>query len=380
MRFSDIPGLAEIKQRLIRSVQTGKVAHAQLFMGREGALSLPLALAYMTYLHCSNRGDSDACGQCPACSKNLKYIHPDTHFVFPVSNIKGDKDDDRFRADMLKSWRTFLLEQPFGHPADWTSAYGGEDKTAIISKDESREIVKALSLKPFESPFKVMVIWQPEAMHPSAANGILKILEEPPQHTFFLLVSSYAERLLPTILSRTQQVMVPLLDDPDLDEFLKARESDKVRRGKAVGDAEGNLRLALALLEDEGEDQHQRLTDWLRACYKQDAVKMITLSEEFHEMDKLRQHALLGYALRILRETLLAQAGAGELLRGREAEQKFAYDFSKVMSLRAVEQAYQLINDAGAMLERNGSAKMIFMDTSLRLARAMSAGGRLAPT
>jgi len=372
MKFSDVPGLTEIKQRLIRSVRDGKIAHAQLFMGREGALNLPLAIAYMTYLHCTNRGETDACGQCPACSKNLKYIHPDTHFVFPISNVKGDKDDDHFRADMMKSWRTFLLEQPFGNAGDWTLSYGGEDKMAIISKEESREIVKSLSLKPFESPFKIMIIWQPEAMHPSAANGILKILEEPPPNTIFILVSNSAERLLPTILSRTQQVTVPLLDDKDLETFLQKKEPDAARRSKAIANADGNLHLALDLLAEDAEDPHTKLAEWLRACYKQDAVKMLTMSEEFHEMDKLQQHALLAYALKMLRETLLVSGGADELLRSRDAEQKFVRDFSKVMPLHAVDVAYQLINDAGAMLERNGSAKMIFMDASLRLARAMN--------
>jgi DNA polymerase-3 subunit delta' len=376
MRFSDIPGLTETKQRLIRSVKSGKVAHAQLFMGREGALNLPLAIAYMTFLHCTNRGDTDACGQCPACSKNLKYIHPDTHFVFPVSNVKGDKDDDRFRADMLKSWRTFLLELPFGHAGDWTSLYGGEDKTAIISKDESREIVKALSLKPFESPFKVMIIWQPEAMHPSAANGILKILEEPPPQTFFLLVSHNAERLLPTILSRTQHVVVPLLDPADLDSFLLSREPDKERRAGVVADAEGNLRLALELLEEEPEDRLTRLAEWFRACYKGDAVKMHLFSEEFHEMDKLQQHALLAYAMKMFRETLLVHGGAETLLRSRGNEQEFARKFGRTIPLAAISQGYEAVNEAAAMLERNGSAKMIFMDTSLRLARAMGAGNR----
>lgn len=372
MRFSDIPGLAEIKQLLIRSVRDGKIAHAQLFMGREGALNLPLAIAYMTYLHCSNRGESDACGQCPACSKNLKYIHPDTHFVFPVSNIKGDKDDDRFRSDMLKSWRTFLLDQPYGNAGDWTLSYGGEDKTAIISKDESREIVKALSLKPFESPIKVMIIWQPEAMHPSAANGILKILEEPPLHTYFLLVSNSPERLLPTILSRTQQVSVPMLDDADVDAFLTQRGIDAAHRTKAVANAEGNLRLAMALSDRDGDDYYERIADWLRTCYKQDAVKMHALSEEFHEMDKLQQHALLNYALRMIREALMVTAGADELLRSRDQEQVFIRGFSKFIRLDTVEAAYRLITDAGQMLERNGSAKMIFMDTSLQLGRAMN--------
>jgi DNA polymerase-3 subunit delta' len=176
MKFADIPGLEAVKERLIRSVKDGKVAHAQLFSGRPGTLNLPLALAYTNYLHCRDRKGNDSCGVCPACSKSGKYVHPDTHFVFPVGNIKGDKDDERFKADILKTWRAFLLEQPYGNLDDWAASYGGEDKMAIISREESREIIRALSLKSFESPFKVMIIWLPEYMHASASNVILNII------------------------------------------------------------------------------------------------------------------------------------------------------------------------------------------------------------
>ena len=189
MLFKSIPGLSETKKLLIDAVKNNHIAHAQLFVGAAGALNLPLATAYATYLHCQNRGDDDACGVCPACSKNLKFIHPDTHFVFPMSNVKGEKDEERLKAEIMKSWRAFLLEQPFGNLNEWTTFYGGEDKQALISREESREIIKTLSLKPFESPYKIMVIWQPEFMHPSAANGILKILEEPAAHTYFILVT-----------------------------------------------------------------------------------------------------------------------------------------------------------------------------------------------
>ncbi|MEP6735386.1 MAG: DNA polymerase III subunit delta, partial [Chryseolinea sp.] len=134
MKFSAIPGLKEVKGLLTGSARQNHMAHAQLFVGAEGALNLPLALAYATYIHCENRGD-DSCGICAACSKNNKLIHPDTHFVFPISNVKGDKDDERFKADTMKSWRSFLLEDPFGNLNDWTNYYGGEDKQAIISRD-----------------------------------------------------------------------------------------------------------------------------------------------------------------------------------------------------------------------------------------------------
>ena len=373
MRFADIPGLDEIKKKFVRSAREGTVAHAQLFMGREGVLNLPLALAYVTFLHCTNRSERDACGTCPACFKSLKYIHPDTHFVFPLSNVKGDKDADQFRADIMKIWRTFLLEQPFGNLFDWTNSYGGEDKQAIISKEASREIIKSLSLKPFESPFKIMIIWQPEYMHPSASNGILKILEEPPPNTFFLLVSNSPERLLPTILSRTQQVTVPLLTDKDLDQFLAGRPGlDESKRKKITAEAEGNVRLALELMTSDEAGHHERLVLWMRACYKRDYPAMVTMSEEFHELDKLQQHSLFAYTLVMMRETLLAISGAESLLRSRNGEQKFIQDFSKVMTLPAIEKTHQLVTTAGFHLERNGSAKMIFLDLSLQLSNELN--------
>ncbi|CAN5146158.1 hypothetical protein BH09BAC3_BH09BAC3_25170 [soil metagenome] len=373
MKFSDIPGLSEIKQQLIRSAKDGHIAHAQLFMGREGALNLPLAIAYATYLHCTERGKTDSCGACPACTKNLKYIHPDTHFVFPVSNVKADKDEDRFKADTMKNWRSFLLEQPFGNLSDWTTYYGGEDKQAIISKDESREIVKTLSLKPFESPIKVMIIWQPEAMHSSAANGILKILEEPPPNTFFLLVSNNSERLLTTILSRTQHVLVPLLSDEDLDEFLTKQPGlEEQKRRKIVGDAEGNVRLALGLIETEEENNLDRMAGWMRACFKRDYAALLLLMDEYHEADRLQQQSLLHYTLTMMRESLLTISGADSILRSRDAEQKFITDFSKVMTVNKIEKTNQLITQASYHLERNGSAKMIFLDLSLQLGKVMN--------
>jgi DNA polymerase-3 subunit delta' len=253
---------------LTEAVRTNHSAHAQLFVGAEGALNLPLALAYATYLHCENKGEHDACGTCPACSKNLKYIHPDTHFVFPVSNVKNEKDEDRFRADITKSWRTFLLEQPFGNLDDWCNHYGGEDKLSIISKDASREIIKTLSLKPFESLNKVMLIWQPETMHPSAANGILKILEEPSPNTYFILVSNAADKLMPTIVSRTQIVNVPLLSDHELQAFL---EQEKAVPGPAAAKivqlADGNINLAQKLIGQEPDNNTVFFTEWMRACF-----------------------------------------------------------------------------------------------------------------
>lgn len=383
MKFSSIPGLEYEKKLLIDAARKNHTAHAQLFAGAIGVLNLPMAIAFTTYLHCENKGEEDSCGVCAACSKNLKYIHPDTHFVFPLSNVKGDKDEDRFKADILKSWRSFLLEQPFGNLDDWTNYYGGEDKAALISREESREIIKALSLKPFESPHKVMIIWQPELMHPSAANGILKILEEPPPHTYFFLVTNASDKLLSTIISRTQRITIPLLPDDVIEAYLKMNvQVDAVRAGKITQLADGNINLALKLIDNEEDDNAQRFIDWMRACYNfrkntnrdvNPASVLLTMSDEFHGLDKLNQKNLFVYSINTMREILLMLNGATTINRIRGEELDSIQRLSKVMnSLDKVEKSFRLINDASYHLERNGSAKMIFLDLSLQLAKTIN--------
>jgi DNA polymerase-3 subunit delta' len=372
MKFSSIPGLSESKQLLIEAVKNNHTAHAQLFVGTDGALNLPLALAFATYLHCENRGEDDACGTCAACSKNLKYIHPDTHFVFPVSNVKGDKDEERFKAEIMKLWRAFLLEQPFGNLNDWTTFYGGEDKQAFISRDESREIIKALSLKPFESTYKVMIIWQPELMHPFAANGILKILEEPAAHTYFVLITNAADKLLPTITSRTQIVSVPLLQDNEIEHQLTTKGVDSSKAKKVAQLSEGSINFAFKLLDSQEDDNATRFVEWMRACFKKSYASLVTLSENYHALDKLSQKNLMTYSMNILRETLLAISGANAINRLQGDELKFVQDFSKVMTVEKIDKSFTLMNEASTNLERNGSAKMIFLDLSLKLSKIIN--------
>lgn len=372
MKFADIPGLAGTKAILVQAVKGNHAPHAQLFAGAEGALNLPMALAFATFLHCENRTE-DACGTCPACSKNLKYIHPDTHFVFPVSNVANDRDEERFRADMMKEWRTFLLQQPYGNLDNWTNQYGGEDKQAIISREESREIIRKLSLKPFESRYKVMIIWQPELMHPSAANGILKILEEPPAHTYFVLVTNAADRLLPTIISRTQILTVPLLSDEEMTAFLVAQKGIAPEKAeKIVQLADGNINFALRLTEEENDGNTAMFTAWMRECYRKNYQALVAMAEEYHALDKMAQRNLMIYSMNMMRETLLFREGATSINRTRGEELRFVQDFSKVMSIEKIDSSYRLMNDASYHLERNGSAKMIFLDLSLKISRTLN--------
>ncbi len=373
MKFVDIPGADFIKDKLIKSIGSGKIPHAQLFLGNEGALNLPLALAYTTFLHCENRQDTDACGACGPCSKSVKYIHPDTNFVFPVGNMGADKDEERVKADRLKTFRSFLLEQPFGNLDDWTSFYGGEDKQVLISKDESREIIKSLSLKPFESRYKIMLVWQPEYLHSSAANGLLKILEEPPPFTIFLLVSNKAEKLLATILSRTQLIKVPMLADEELSVFLTEKKKVELQKAKKIVHlAEGNLNQALKLIDTEDEQSSEWFFNWMGACFQHRYDKLLLTSEEFHQLDRLSQRNLLYFSLSLVRETLLRLAGAGTINRVQGNDMERLQKLSVLLTVEKIERIQFLINEAIFHLERNGSAKMILFDSSIQLAKVIN--------
>src|SRR5210317_1449692 len=205
MKLSEIPGLNSIKEKLLRTIESGKVAHAQMFSGPEGSANMALALAYATLLNCTDKTNRDACGECPSCQKINKFIHPDLHFVFPVSAAKNKTGKDVISDSFIAEWRSFLAQNPYGGAMEWSQEFGGENKQLNISREESRNILKKLTLKSFEGEYKVMLIWLAEYMHPAAANALLKLLEEPPEKTVFLLVTYDSEQIIGTILSRVQQ-------------------------------------------------------------------------------------------------------------------------------------------------------------------------------
>ena len=369
MRFSDITGLSDVKEKLINSVKNDHVAHAQLFLGKAGSPNLPMALAYATYLNCEQPLENDACGNCPACVKNNKFIHPDVHFVFPVSPTKNITGKEVISTNFLKTWREFLTSSPFGKLEQWAAHYGGEDKQANISKEESRQIIKNLSLKAFEGRYKVMIIWLPEYMHPSSANGILKILEEPPERTIFLLVSNDAEKLLATILSRTQIITIPGFSDDELVTILTEKHDvPKEQAQRFAHLADGDLTLALRLVNNVEDDNHQWFAAWMRDCFKRDFTSMVQRSDTFHGMNKVAQKSLLAYGTNMMREAIIRQM-APELVRVNGQENQFIENFSKVINEEKVRTITPLLNEAQFHLERNASARITFLDLSLQISR-----------
>lgn len=391
MQFTDIYGLDEVKKSLIQSADTDHVAHAQLFLGPEGSANLAMALAFATYLNCESRQHDGSCGLHPSADKMRKYIHPDVHFIFPVSATKNISGKDVVSDSYIKEWRAFISENPYGSLSDWSVHFGGENKQLNISKEESRNIIRKLSLKAFEGRYKIVIIWLPEYLHPAAANGILKILEEPPENTIFLLVAYDAEKLLPTIVSRTQIVDIRPFNDEEIIHILAAQEGSvseqqriKIRQVATL--AEGNLNQAFRLMNEVEEDSHQLFRNWMRHCYVRDYTKLISLTEDFQKIGKEAQKNLLHYGLSMMRETLVMQTVnilqeshvediipvEKALIRLQGDELSFVANFSKVMDLERIEKITRLLNEGYYHLERNANPKIIFLDISLKIAHIIT--------
>ncbi|MCD6333071.1 MAG: DNA polymerase III subunit delta, partial [Bacteroidales bacterium] len=217
MKFEEVAGQDGIRERLIQSVQTNRVSHALLFSGQPGSGHFAMALAFAQYLQCRDRGERDSCGVCPSCHQAQQHIHPDIHYVFPVARTAGFKAGEEPYSDrFLEAWRDYLTGHPSPSLQEWYRTIGIENQQAGIFKREAQEILKKLSFKAYESEYKVLIIWMPEKMHAVAANKLLKIIEEPPEKTVFLLVSDHPEEILPTISSRAQMIRVPVIRDKSL--------------------------------------------------------------------------------------------------------------------------------------------------------------------
>ncbi len=369
MRFQDIQGLESTKQKLVEAVKNDHVAHAQLFAGADGSANLALALAFATYLNCENRGE-DACGECPQCVKNAKYIHPDVSFIYPTAATAKLARDKSSSEKFLKEWRTFLLEKPYGNVADWSAHFGWENKLLSIPTHEKSNILQALSLKAFEGQFKIMIIWQPELMHQNAANGILKILEEPPAKTIFLMVSNNPNSLLTTITSRTQKLNIPLFEDSDVIEVLKKdRGISEEDASRLAYFAEGNLRKALSLSEGVEDDTQELFKEWFRYCYTFNFEALVPMADSFQKKGKEFQLDLLNSAGRIIREALVHNVPIQELARMPESEQAFIEKFSGVFEIDKVGALCPKLDEAMYHIERNANPKILFLDLSLAIAQ-----------
>lgn len=367
MLFSAIPGQPEAKKLLIQSVLNQHVAHAQLFMGPEGSANLALALAYATYLNCENRQPQDACGTCASCSKMNKLVHPDMNFVMPVTTAKSK---EALSQSFLAEWREFLLDNPFQSLNDWMQFIGAENKQGNISKDESRQLIRFSSLKAFEAEFKVILIWLPELMHPAAANALLKLLEEPPAKTLFLLVAQASDKMLATILSRTQKVQVRAFSDEEVIAYLQEQLQVEAAAAHQIANlAEGNLQAARKLSRELTSDYFAFFVQWMRNCFSYKFGEVVEMSDEFQKLGRENQKALLHYSLNSLRRVMLYGVDQQLVPFIPPAELDFVSKFSKLLHAANVTRLSEELSQAHYHIERNANPKIVFVDSSIQIAK-----------
>ncbi len=345
--------------------------HAQLFHGPEGTGALPLALAYASYLSCTDRKPEDSCGECPSCKKYDKLIHPDLHFVFPVFTTKKVSSNP-VSDDFIEEWRAALLKNPYLTLQEWYGCLGLENKQGIINKFESQAILHKLNLKAFESDHKVTIIWMPEKMNAAASNKLLKMIEEPPPMTIFLLVAEDTGQLLPTVLSRTQMIRVPRLGDQDLmDALKKAYTLDEEKLRNAVRLAEGSYSNAVEILNrsEESEYQLELFIRIMRLAYSRKFQEIFDWVEELSLLGRERQKAFLIYALRLVRENYLLNMDQKELVRLSPNESDFSGKFSTFIHDGNTPSLVKELNDACLHIEANAYARIVFLDFALNLVK-----------
>ncbi len=373
MQFAEIPGLPETKEKLLNAVKFNHLAHALLFHGPEGSANLTLALALATYLYCENKSETDSCGTCSSCQRMKRLVMPDLNFAFPVvAKLKEDDkpdDEEEEKIDVLTNWRKFATTKPYGNVHDFIYFNGFEKKQLNISKGAARKIIQTLSLMSFEGGYKIMLIWAPEFLHPSAANSLLKIIEEPPAKTLFFLVTSQADQLLTTILSRTQKILVRAFDDEEIKTHLVDSGLCESKAAEQIAMlADGNLREAYRMVDQVEDKQVSQVRDWFRLCAAKNLKEIFEEADKFHKADKEAQKSLMLTGLNVAREILLKNYDLDSLLRTTSEDRDFIEKISKrILNEEHVLKLYKAFNEAHYHLERNGNAKMIYTDLSMDL-------------
>lgn len=367
MFFKDIIGQTEAKQRLIKEIQEGKIPHARLFCGGQGTGKLPLAIAYARYLSCEHPGETDACGNCPNCIKYNKLAHPDLHFAFPVIKLKNK---DTVSDDFLTLWREMLQNTPYFNMNIWLEQMGAENQQAQIFVKESEEIVRKLSLKPSQGGYKIMIIWLPEKMNAECSNKLLKLLEEPPAKTIFLLVSEEPDALLTTIQSRTQRFKIPGIGDNDIATTLVREYGIEEKAAVNIAHrSEGNWIKALETIHTNEESKlfFELFVSLMRLAYQRKIREMKQWSETLAAMGRERQKHFLAYAQRMIRENFVCNFSNSSIVYLNEEEQNFANRFAPYINERNVINIMDELSEAERHIGQNVNARMVFFDFALKM-------------
>ena len=382
MKFSDIVGQSEVHQHLADMVRQNRLSHALLFSGKEGNGSLQLALALAQFITCEKNSTkqqsaslfgnetkpiqlSDSCGNCSSCKKSEQFVHPDIHYTYPVVTKKAGSPP--VSTDYAVEWREFLLNHPYGNVYDWLQYIGAENKQGNITAQECNEINRKLSLKSFESDYKVLLIWMPEYLG-NEGNKLLKLIEEPPPNTLFILVTENETLILPTILSRCQMIRIPSLEDRVIEEILVSKHNCNPQRARQIAaTSEGNLRDAFQQLQQSEEDWHQLLRDWLNAILKTGPAAQTKWVEEVSRLGREKQKQFLRYFNHLLEQAIRIEAmGAQNMVMG-DTEKDFAIRLNKIAGMAQQEAMIEEIDRAAYYIERNANAKILFHALTIKL-------------
>jgi DNA polymerase-3 subunit delta' len=367
MLFKDIPSNDRAKQHLLKAVQNDRLSHAHLFLGEDGSSGLAMAWAFAQYLMCAKPTENDSCGRCPSCLKSAKLSHPDLHWVFPVITGKGSNPtSDLFISD----WRSLLENNPFPSEEDWYSHLGTTNKQGFISVNEANELSKKTILKPYEGSYRVIIIWHAEKMHGPTANKLLKLLEEPPEKTIFILLTSHAENLLATIVSRLQSLSIDPTDEKSLSDFLqKSYNVDEGRANEIAILSDGNIGKAIHfLIGNEMLSQNtEEFQNWMRMCYKAKVVELSSWIDTANSWGREQQKGFLQYALHMVRESLIQNFAHHSIKKVREEERVFTEKFAPFIHQNNAVEIIEELELAHQHITRNGNAKIIFMDLTLKM-------------
>jgi len=381
MLFSEVIGQKETKKRLINTVAGGRVAHAQLFYGSGGQGKLALALAYAQFISCRDKDKfsrEDSCGTCPSCIKYNKLIHPDLHFIYPVAETKlvklgsGKKPESKF---YLPYWREMVFENNYYISLnDWYQKLDIERKQAAINAQDCANIIHTLSYSSYESDYKIMFIWMIEKLNYGAAPKLLKILEEPPENTIFLLVAEQIDMIISTILSRLHQVKVPKIDDASLAEACKQKLGMPDERAIEITRlANGSFKEAMRLQHqaDSIEKNFSRFIAWMRMCWAPDVPAILEFSTEQGKENREQSKQFLRFGLETLRNCVMLNMGQKELVRMISTEKDFFSNFSKFVNKANIGMFAAEFNRAIYHIERNVHGGMIFLDLSLTISKLL---------
>lgn len=366
--FKDVIGQEALKEKLRREVDEGHIPHAQLFCGPSGVGKLALALAYARYLCCTNRTDGEACGHCQSCKQWEQLMHPDVHFMFPI--VSSEKKKKSICADYLTEWRELLTNSPYFSYSQWLEAIDAENSQALIYAKESDEITKTLNLKPIQGDFKITIIWLPEKMNEPCANKMLKLLEEPPERTIFLLCSEEPERMLPTILSRAQRINLPRLTEIEIAEALQNKYGIEPRDSETLAHlANGSFVKALDQIHlNEDNDKYLELfISLMRLAYARRIREMKAWSEEVASLGREKQKELLSYCQRMIRESFMANFHQKQMSYMNLEEQNFTSRFAPFVNEGNAMGIMHELSEAQIHIEQNVNPRMVFFDLSLKM-------------